>query len=29
LIQRLHVHVQLHWSATTATQGVVISTKSQ
>ncbi|MGB8196193.1 MAG: hypothetical protein WCF25_04210 [Acidimicrobiales bacterium] len=30
LVQRLHVRVQLHWSsASSATQGVVISTKSQ
>jgi hypothetical protein len=30
LVQRLHVHVQLHWSsAASATQGVIIATKSQ
>ena len=29
LIQRLHVRVQLHWSSKTATQGVIIVTKSQ
>jgi hypothetical protein len=29
LIQRLHVRVQLHWNSTSATQGVIISTKSQ
>jgi hypothetical protein len=29
LIQRLHVRVQLHWSTKTATQGVIITTKSQ
>ncbi len=29
LVQRLHVHVQLHWNTTSATQGVIIVTKSQ
>jgi hypothetical protein len=29
LVQRLHVRVQLHWSSTSATTGVVITTKSQ
>ncbi len=29
LIQRLHVRVQLHWSTASATQSVLLSTKSQ
>jgi hypothetical protein len=29
LTQRLHVRVQLHWNTTSATQTVLITTKSQ
>ena len=29
LIQRLHVHVQLHWNTTLSTSSALFSTKSQ
>ena len=29
LIQRLHLHVQLHWNTSLSTQSALLSTKSQ